>query len=611
MKIARVQVEEGFLDGLDLRLSGGLNTIIGARGTGKTSIVELIRFGVGGASNLSLERDSTDQHARDILGMSGRVTVTLESSNGQSIVCSRSAQEDVPRKTGEFPEPLVFSQTEIENLGKSASGRLKLIDRFLPEFANDGDEEAAQTSRISSITSEISYKSINLKELEAEWNQLPELRKELREMESREASVKESSDLMNKNYEDLKSINSRISENSVVEDHLKRILEVSGRRVTGLRELEHEWSQVADPTSFHDELSPGKQLLADAIDAISVAKDKLSKADEYFRATRAAREADRLVLEDAARNLRVKIERAEAGFGEVSRNAQRLRDKIAQLDSLSALVEQEKKFIARLQQERSTRLDELTAHRSRRYDARAQVAATLNSKLAPTIKVVVANAADTERYKAELSNQLKGSGLRYGELISPLSELVEPRELVEWVERNDHNSLADALSVSLDRAVRLISALEGVDLGKIVSFDIGDTVAFYLRDGADAKPIAELSVGQRCTVVLPIVLQITDTVIVLDQPEDHIDNAFIAETLIRAIKERAGDSQLIVTTHNANIPVLGESKQVTVLDSDGRRGFVSFSHNLAEGDVIDAISSLMEGGKRAFETRAKFYKGEV
>ena len=43
----------------------------------------------------------------------------------------------------------------------------------------------------------------------------------------------------------------------------------------------------------------------------------------------------------------------------------------------------------------------------------------------------------------ELAHQLKGSGLRYGELIDPLSKLVEPRELVEWVEANDHNSLAD------------------------------------------------------------------------------------------------------------------------------------------------------------------------
>ncbi len=610
MKIARVQVEEGFLDGLDLRLSGGLNTIIGARGTGKTSIVELIRFGLGGASNLSMNQELSDQHAREILGTSGRVTVTLETNDGQSVVCSRSAQEQNPRKSGEYPDPIVFSQTEIETLGKSPSGRLKLIDRFVPENPDKVDEESIHASRISSLTSEISYKTKNLKELEAEWNQLPELRKDLREMESREEAVKESSELMSKNYEDLKSINFRISENSVVEDHLKRILEVSGRRVSSLRELEQEWSKVVNPTTFHDELGPGNQLLADAIDAISVAKDKLSKADKYFRATRAAREADRLVLEDAARSLRVTIERAEAGFGEVSRNAQRLRDKIAQLDSLSALVEQEKRSIAHLQEERSQRLDELTALRSRRFDARTEVAKKLNSKLAPAIKIVVANGDDTERYKAELASQLKGSGLRYSELIGPLSELMEPRELVEWVEANDHQSLADALDVSLDRAVRLISALETVDLGKIASFDIGDTVAFYLRDGADAKPISELSVGQRCTVVLPIVLQITDTVIILDQPEDHIDNAFIAETLIRAIKERAGDSQLLVTTHNANIPVLGESQQVTVLDSDGRRGFVLFSHNLKAGDVVDAISSLMEGGKQAFDARAKFYEGE-
>lgn len=606
MRIARVQVEEGFLDGLDLRFSAGLNTIIGARGTGKTSIVELIRFGVGISSEFASSMTHSDEHARAILG-SGQVTISLVSESGESVVSSRSAHEAAPRVTGEFSKPVVYSQTEIETLGKSKSGRLGLIDRFFPKSYQKTEDEIALMSQISSLTAEINYKSTSLKKLEVEWSQLPELRESLKEIETREASVKKTSELMSESYEKLKKINADISNNSVLEDHLKRFLEVSGGRASSLRDLETSWNQLVGPTMFHDDIAPGKVLLSDAIEAVSIARAKLTEADDFFRNTFKEKEAERVALEAIARNLRVEIERAEVGFGEVSRNAQRLREKIAQLASLSSVVEQEKTAIVKLQLSRGDFLDRLLALRKEQFSMRNDIATRLNLKLAPAIKIVVEHSSDTERYQDELANQLKGSGLRYGELLEPLSTLVEPRELVEWIESNNFDALADALGLSVDRAVRLIAALEKSDLGKLITFPLGDIVSFYLLDGADAKAISELSLGQRCTVILPIVLQLTDSAIVLDQPEDHIDNAFIAETLIRAIRDRASQSQLIVTTHNANIPVLGNAQQVTLLASDGRRGFVSFSERLEAGEVVQAISSLMEGGKDAFDTRAKFY----
>ena len=71
------------------------------------------------------------------------------------------------------------------------------------------------------------------------------------------------------------------------------------------------------------------------------------------------------------------------------------------------------------------------------------------------------------------------------------------------------------------------------------------------------------------------------------------------ETVVKTMLER----------EYPNIPVLGEAKQVTLLDSDGRRGFVEFSVDLDSGQAVDAISSLMEGGREAFKIRAAFYAG--
>jgi hypothetical protein len=118
-----------------------------------------------------------------------------------------------------------------------------------------------------------------------------------------------------------------------------------------------------------------------------------------------------------------------------------------------------------------------------------------------------------------------------------------------------------------------------------------------------------LSTGQRCTVILPIVLRHVDRVVIVDQPEDHIDNAFIADTLIKAILERDPNGQIIFSTHNANIPVLGSADYVVQMGSDGHRGFPVVHGELDSPSVVNAISTVMEGGADAFRRRAAFYSG--
>jgi ABC-type cobalamin/Fe3+-siderophores transport system ATPase subunit len=155
--------------------------------------------------------------------------------------------------------------------------------------------------------------------------------------------------------------------------------------------------------------------------------------------------------------------------------------------------------------------------------------------------------------------------------------------------------------------VRLVAHLQQQPITDLLLAPLDDSVDFALLDGQGYKPTRNLSMGQRCTVVLPLLLAEERDSILLDQPEDHLDNAFIVETLVKAIRERAANGQVIVATHNANIPVLGEARQVVVLASDGRRGFISTAGALDDDDSVTAITTLMEGGRKAFETRAAFY----
>jgi ABC-type bacteriocin/lantibiotic exporter with double-glycine peptidase domain len=84
------------------------------------------------------------------------------------------------------------------------------------------------------------------------------------------------------------------------------------------------------------------------------------------------------------------------------------------------------------------------------------------------------------------------------------------------------------------------------------------------------KDAADLSSGQKCTALLPLLMARRDTPLIIDQPEDNLDNHFIYESVVEAIRRIKARRQMIFVTHNANIPVLGEAEMVIVLDSEGK-----------------------------------------
>src|SRR2546423_454202 len=90
MIVERIHVEEGFLDGLDLSCAKGLNVLIGPRGVGKTSVIELIRFCLGARTLTEKAAKTSSEHALSILGQ-GSVTVTA-SRDGQSVNVTRTAE---------------------------------------------------------------------------------------------------------------------------------------------------------------------------------------------------------------------------------------------------------------------------------------------------------------------------------------------------------------------------------------------------------------------------------------------------------------------------------------------------------------------------------------
>jgi hypothetical protein len=580
--------------------------LIGARGTGKTSVIELARFAFGVTGYTPELSKRSLEHAFSVLG-SGQVTLTIVDGN-RTITTSRTAQDESPRASAPFTPPIVFSQTEIENIGLQPGGRMRLLDGFVGGRATIDREEAAAAAEVRSLTVEASSLRQEIEELEGRRAALPGLEQSLAELAPQEAQLSGFSEATLAKSTQLTALSIATSDRAVAAATIEQFEKVLVAVKSAMQQTAAVATRVDPwPVGTRDLLTAQRTELANIAADLTELAARVGQAHGAVESLSQTVRTERLGLEEQARNLRREIEELQAGAGAIMRQAQQLRERKAQLDALSVSLASRKERFLQILGRRDEALDRLEGVRQVRYDARQASISLLNGALHPRIRLSLTRCGQHNEYADRLADVLRGSGLRYGELSQVLAQKMSPRELVEAVEQNDVDLVSVAGSLSTDRAVKLIGALKDIDLGALATILVEDDVCFELLDGKVYKDIADLSTGQRCTVILPIILQHRERLLIVDQPEDHIDNAFIADTLIQSVNERSPEGQIIFSTHNANIPVLGRADLVVEMGSDGKRGFIKSNAPLDDGQSVEAITNVMEGGEAAFAARASFY----
>jgi hypothetical protein len=610
--IERIQVEEGFLDGLDLTFTAGLNVLIGPRGTGKTSIIELIRFCLGVRGYTEESDAEAREHALSILG-SGQVTVTL-GVNRDRVLVTRTASEDYPRRSGEFPTPLIFSQSEIEAVGLHAPGRLKIIDGFRLSRSRQDARSAPLLAQIRSVTAEAKGLSDEVDSIGEQLAALATVPEQLKNAEQEQQTKLKTATASAPKQKELKALSEQGASGGVRSTVLDRALGTARDLHTRIEELlgaQFALDQWPAAAGAPDQLQPVRILIASARKEVEQARTLLQQAIGSIQQLHTANQQQRLHLEQQARQLRRSLDEVKAGSGAAAKRVAELREKAGQLSALTTLVAERTSRLATVRKQRDALLDQLDNVRKERFTERTAIALRLNSELGPRINVAVERAGIYQEYINAIGAALRGSGLHYNTLAPVMAECMSPRELVDAVESRDVETLCDLINLTPDRASRVISEIATRGSEQILTSAIEDSVTMSLLDGTDYKTTENLSTGQRCTVILPILLGQHGQTLVVDQPEDHLDNAFIVETLIEAIKKRGLGGQLLFSTHNANIPVLGEAQNVVVLGSDGRRGFVRHLGVLSDPKSVEAITTVMEGGHEAFLRRARFYESRL
>jgi len=169
---------------------------------------------------------------------------------------------------------------------------------------------------------------------------------------------------------------------------------------------------------------------------------------------------------------------------------------------------------------------------------------------------------------------------------------------------NDPKSVANAKD---KRFVAHVQGLSPERIDRILCWYPEDSldVRYSLKDGQNFKPVEQGSPGQKTAALLAFILSYGNEPLVLDQPEDDLDNHLIYDLIVTQLREIKQKRQVFVVTHNANIVVNGDAENIIALDVKSGQTLIVKQGGLQEPSIRDEICRVMEGGKEAFEQRYK------
>jgi len=115
-----------------------------------------------------------------------------------------------------------------------------------------------------------------------------------------------------------------------------------------------------------------------------------------------------------------------------------------------------------------------------------------------------------------------------------------------------------------------------------------------------------LSMGQKGIVLIKLFLAEGNYPLIIDQPEENLDNKSIFDELTVAFRQAKKDRQIIIATNNANLVVNADSEQVIVAEFNNNT--IEYKDGtLEEPQIRNDITGILEGGEQAFKDRERKY----
>jgi DNA repair ATPase RecN len=645
---------DSFFEEITIAFSENLNCIIGPRGSGKSTLLEAFRY-VFGYNRTLKELDQAnklsgriiDLQRANLQGTLLKICYKLSSGEIRILEATYDSKQDYTTKVydidgnyisvddveraGDYPLRL-YGWSEIETLGRDNQRQRSLLDRMIPNIA-----EALESRR--QILAELESNRRDIEKEIAKLNQVLNQEDGLiyRYKEFKEDFDRTNRDEVKKHFESIdtatlkKALYDKVADNTIkiktkiqgigtidIRSGLEKIL------MSGGDEIQKWWT---------DEQLNDKRIVQIEQYVSGNIRETMTKLDELER-----------LLSQKSASLDTEINRLyfvlreqfsgntdQQKIADLRSNAKKRLAKVTAMREgyLETWEDFKRKIVERgniLKKLEQTQ-DQITGIRANKIEeVKGKLNRFTNDKLKIDIHMIPSG--DKEAFWNAIPGFLKSRNIRAEQkLIDIIGSKFKPLEFCRFILQGkieemqkvatdltpNHISklkencviseVNDGASVNIltDNGQILLNVLELQETG----WD--DYESIMLND----KPVDKLSPGQRSSAMLPLIALAEKSPLIIDQPEDNLDNRLVGNVLVNILADLKESRQIIVCTHNPNIVVSGDAEQVIVLDSQSNnKGQLQLSGSIDDPDIVKNVIDIMEGGKEAFRARQRRYKME-
>ncbi len=607
-----------FPDGLELTFNSNLNALIGGRGTGKSTLIECLRYGM----DLAFHSEKAQSRAKELLKgnfSDGKISISVYSSRYSKEYLIERLYGQPPVVKNEdgslsnlsvkdiLPEIEIFGQNEIFEFAEKRENHVKILEKFLPQLDN----------RIPDIQSELSENRAKLLQVFKKID-------DLENQKNREKKLRE----RQKNLQEL-GLDKKFKEQDTYNRERERILNRSDKEYSNIKERFIEFTDAINETDLQyleknslndlintDILHKLKPIWQDYLDTVKRYIQQIKQAGHEFEhkydniKTEWSSNLD-IFNKEFEKLIRKLPDTAGRKGSDIAREFSNISRELAAAQGVENDFKKQEKLKNELVIFRNKLLHELDITVQDRYDQISKKAKKLNrNELSGKMKVDVRIRGNRSRLKNFLM-RLPGIGERKIEWVDGKEDLTI-RQFVLDLRSGDKNRLRDTYNITTATA-EVLTALTREQLMELEEIVLDETLEIMLNIGTQNEPnyrdIQDLSSGQKCTAILNLLLLESKDPLIIDQPEDNLDNAFIAENIVTELRKQKETRQFVFSTHNANIPVFGDAEWIAVMQITMGITSIDNNHIGSIDNVVlrPIVENILEGGKQAFEMRRLKY----
>lgn len=619
-QVEGLNVSGGFLDGQSILFHSGMNSIIGGTGTGKSLVIEFLRFVFDRKPEGVLFSDHKEKLLKQ-LRINGEITATFMDSSGDRYEIGRKyvAGKDPYSSplycknlsTGKefkgdistiFPI-LIYSQNEILEITRDPLAQLQLLDNFrdFRSFQNEVLGIRQDLEKLDMQLGQAIQDSRNLEDLKKHHantdEQLKKIEKKLHIKDGKSSSA---------GYMQLSKEKSefevRLGEFDMLKDTVDGYID----------ELEN-----SIPDKDLSIKGTGKKIEAGIDQAYRTVIAALKKATLVTEKLK-KESADAILFwekdnkyKDIEKKYSLEIKAKKETQLQETKRRELVKEKETLSTKISNAEKASKKFV-KVRGDRNILLDRLSKLRQSYFDERTEQAKLITDRSLGKLKIVVEAGNNKQQYIQQL-NKLKIGSQAERKEVEIITNVISPVELINIVLDNDFKKFAKQCKITELKAQNIISELSAKsNLQEALSLQYRgypeDKIEILYRK-RDNKyyPLSELSMGQKADALIMIALGDSQMPVIIDQPEDAMDIPSIWDDVCSRLRISKHNRQFAFTTHNSSISVSSDSDQFIILQADGTSGWVSKSGSIDSKTIKDEVVGHLEGGYSSYELKRKKY----